>query len=303
MRQILMIGIGGWLLAGATAFAEEGHTVTVGRLFTNDFLGDGQDRWHTGSYVVSAITATRPWPELPPKPGELLEWRFRAEIIAPANTGRPGPTDRRYVGNLSVGVHTHYARQNWQTSFGFDLVAIGPSTGLSDFQQAVHSIIGNHIDAAANNQLTDSVHPTVLVETGRLFSLTEKSYVRPFFEAQAGVETFLRTGIDIAIGDGCAGGLRIRDVTTGHRYRTSTCTDDRGATLMIGADVAKVFDSAYLPSADGYDTTDIRGRVRFGMEWSGEHGSVFYGLTYLGREFEGQPEGQLVGALNVKLAF
>ena len=34
-----------------------------------------------------------------------------------------------------------------------------------------------------------------------------------------------------------------------------------------------------------------------------KNAGLFYGLTYLGKEFEGQREGQVTGSLNVKFNF
>jgi hypothetical protein len=39
------------------------------------------------------------------------------------------------------------------------------------------------------------------------------------------------------------------------------------------------------------------------VHWQGKKASAFYGLSYLGREFEEQPQGQVVGALNLNLKF
>ena len=49
-----------WLLAMTLPIAAQAQTperqfLGWGRLFNNDFLGDGQDRWRTGSYTISVL--------------------------------------------------------------------------------------------------------------------------------------------------------------------------------------------------------------------------------------------------------
>jgi hypothetical protein len=290
------------MLTAIQAAAEISKTISVGRLFSNDFLGDGKDRWRTGSYVISKVVADPTGNGLPNDPGRLLEWRFRSEIISPANTASPAPGDRRYVGGLSVGLHTHYGRAGWETSLGLDLVATGPGTHMSDFHQAVHDLIGQPVDAAVANQIENRLHPTVLFELGRAMTLSDNIAIRPFIEAQAGVETFARAGLDITVGDQCQGALRIRDVVTGHRYRAMPC-DANAPALLLGIDTARVFDSRYLPPGQGYELTARRTRLRAGVELRTERSYIFYGLTYLDREFEWQDEGQIVGSLNVGFNF
>ena len=43
------------VLLGTPAMAEERVTLGWGRIFTNDQIGDGKDRWRTGSYTVSRV--------------------------------------------------------------------------------------------------------------------------------------------------------------------------------------------------------------------------------------------------------
>ena len=59
------------------------NVVGISRLFNNDFIGDGQDRWRTGSYEVSVTFGEQVVDGLPTTPFELMQYRLRAEIIAP----------------------------------------------------------------------------------------------------------------------------------------------------------------------------------------------------------------------------
>ena len=71
----------------------------------------------------------------------------------------------------------------------------------------------------------------------------------------------------------------------------------------MGGDIARVADSVYLPQGRGHDLTPHRDRLRAGLRWQGENVWAFYGLTWLGREFETQPESQLVGSVSLRLRF
>ena len=95
----------------------------------------------------------------------------------------------------------------------------------------------------------------------------------------------------------------IRDPSTGHRYATAG-EPHVGTTFVLGFDTAYVDSSEVLSSARGFQLTDARNRVRAGVNWQGaKGGSLFYGLTWLDKEFKAQREGQIVGSLRLKLKF
>lgn len=295
------------LLVSTLALAapvEAGDRVTLGwgRLFNNDALGDMKDRWRTGGYVVSLVKG-RDWSGVyPDRPGEMIEFRLRSEVISPSNLTSPAAGDRRYAGVLSLGVHTHFSFGALESSVGVDLVAIGPMTGISHFQKAVHSVLGLDVPTVFDDQLGNQVHPTLTAEAARTFHLSDRLSVRPFAEMTAGVETLARIGGDVLIGGVGQRDILLRDVVTGQRYRASS-DGAQGLSFALGGDVARVFGSAYLPEDQGYALTDARIRLRAGVNWQGDRSAVFYGVTWLGEEFEGQPEGQLVGSLRVHLRF
>lgn len=82
-----------------------------------------------------------------------------------------------------------------------------------------------------------------------------------------------------------------------------TDDDATGFTFLLGADIAHVSDSIYLPEERGFTLTDTRDRLRAGMHWQGEKASAFYGVTYLGEEFDAQTDGQVVGSIRINLSF
>ena len=284
------------------AAAQDRTTLGWGRLFTNDTLGDGDDRWHTGNYGLSILRGAVWNGDLPSHAGDLLELRAYGQIIAPANLARSVADDRRYAGALSIGLHTHFRAGAAEAAIGGDIVVIGPQTGLGEFQTSVHKLFNFVEPRVLDDQIGNRVVPTVTGEIGRVFAVGEAMSVRPFVEARAGDETLIRAGGDIVIGGAWDNSLMLRDKVTGQRY---SGIDGRasGFSAIVGADVAQVFSSAYLPEGGTVVLSDRRTRVRAGFEWQGERSGVFYGLTYLGPEFDGQDGGQMTGSLNVNFDF
>ncbi|KAA2312397.1 DUF2219 family protein [Pseudooceanicola sediminis] len=269
-----------------------------GRQVSNDFLGDGKDRWHTGSASASRIWGD-PWlGRLPQEFGNILELRIAGEIMAPAKLRRPEPGDRPYATMLSFGLHSHFDWQGLETSLGSDLVLTGPMTGLPWLQETVHDWLSISSASARVRaaEVPDGVHPTLAFETGRGYAIGA-ARLRPFLSGRWGDETLLRAGADVSFGPVGIAELLVRDRVTGQRYRV---VQDKapGAALVVGADYAYVHDTIYMPRP-----RDTRSRVRAGVHVQLRRGSGFYGLTWMGPEFEGQPEGQVVGTARLKFEF
>jgi hypothetical protein len=292
------------MLMAGVAGAQERVTLGWGRMFSNDGIGDGQDRWRTGAYTVSRVRGPDWTGALPDTFGEILEFRFRADIIAPSNLTAPAPGDRRYAGVLSFGLHTHFDWKGLDTSLGADLVVTGPQTGLGRLQTEIHELLDAPIPMVLGNQIADGVHPTLVAEVGRSFELGGGAVLRPYAEAQAGLETFVRFGADFSLGGYDNGALMLRETTTGQRYRAVAGDIEPGFSFTLGGDIAHVWDSVLLPETGAAELSEERHRLRAGVAWQGARGAaVFYGLTYLSPEFEGQSEGQFIGSLNVNLNF
>jgi len=95
----------------------------------------------------------------------------------------------------------------------------------------------------------------------------------------------------------------VRDPVTGQRYQVIQGPEP-GFSFLFGADTAYVDSSELLNRDRGIRLTDARTRVRTGVNWQGESGSsIFYGLTWLGEEFEAQKESQVVGSVRLRLKF
>lgn len=303
MKLIGLLGLLSTLSLSSGCLADESQVLGYGRLFSNDFLGDGHDRWRSGSFVMSQLRGPADLAGLPADLGQLIELRFRTEIIAPRKLSGSGPFDRPYAGLLSLGLHTHFENGNTEYSLGADLVTVGEGTGISSLQRMFHETsLGDRFSGFAP-ELDDAVYPTVLTEIARRVYLSDLIELRPFLEAQAGVETFFRIGGDVTFGNRCGNELRVRDVTTGFRYWAVSCPTTGELQGFLGADVAYIFDSKLLPSSFGVEARKVRPRARIGLRYSFEHGSIFYGLTWLGKEFEGQRSDQLTGSLSISIRF
>ena len=302
IKAALAIGMALLTLSGP-ALAQDRVTLGWGRIFSNDALGDGHDRWRTGSYSVSRIRGIGWSGDLPQGFGEILEFRARAETLAPGSLVNPDVGDRRYAGVLAFGLHTHFNRRGFDVALGADLAFVGPQTGLSRFQGGVHDLLGLPEATVYDDQLGNAVYPTLVAELGRSVGIAGTARLRPFVEAQAGIETFLRVGGDLVIGQFGQGDLMLRDGATGQRFRAIDGSPGQGVSLVLGGDVTQVFASKLLPIGDDATLSDTRTRLRAGVHWQGEKASVFYGLSYLGREFEQQPEGQVLGSLSLNMKF
>lgn len=287
-----------------SAVAGEKYTIGTARIFTNDFLGDGEDRWRTGAYAITKMRASEEWDGTFPEAfGEMVEWRFRTDILAPSNLVDGGPNDRRYAGTLTFGLHTYFSRQSLDYTLGLDLVAVGPSTGVGSFQRSIHHILGApQAESSLDNQIEDAIMPTLSGTASKQIRISEQSSFRPFAEFRAGDETFVRIGGDYHFGLVGQNDLWLRDVATGQPYR-ATFERISGVSLLVGGDVAYVGNSQYLDSSDGVTLETTRVRARAGVHWQGEKHSVFYGFTYLGKDFDEQSEGQIVGSVALRRRF
>ena len=284
--------------------AQERERIGYGRLINNDYIADTKDRWRTGSFTSSRVWG-RGWAgALPAQPGDVLELRFGAEIIAPDNLRTPAPGDRPYAAAVTLGLHTHFQYNVLELALGADLVMTGPQTRLDRLQGAFHDLVGVEKASAATRaaQIGNGIHPTLVIEAGREIETGQGLRLRPFLEGRWGVESLLRAGVDLTLGDVGRGGLLSRDPVTGQRYRT-VAGDFSGFAFVMGGDIAAVSDSVYLPASSGVELRDLRTRLRAGVHWQGDRAAVFYGLTWLGKEFRGQEEGQLQGSLRLDFNF
>lgn len=275
-----------------------------GRLIVNDFLGDGHDRWRSGSIVGSHVFGPKWKDQLPEDMGEIVELRILGQIIAPSNLQSPPAGDRPYAAALSVGAHTHFQRNSLEFSLGGDLTILGPQNGLGDFQNFLHDSFGieGPSSGVLGSQVGNKTTLSAVAEVGKSLSLGSNASLRPFLEARAGDETLVRAGFDLTIGNIGQGDLLVRDPITGLRYRTIQQREE-GMAFFIGADIAYVDSSIYLPTSSGISLENTRHRIRAGLEMQRKKYSIYYGASWLSPEFSGQPEGQVLGAIRIKFDF
>ena len=305
MLRLFSVMLIAFLITPLSAEAGDRARLGYGRMITNDFLGDLEDRERTGSVVSSRVWGSDWSGRLPTTFGDLIELRLGVDVLAPDNLQNPRPGSRPWAGALSAGLHTHFRRKDTEMSAGLAVFATGPQNGLGMLQYEFHELIGDEPPSARTlmAQIDDGFHPTVQVEMGQPIGLGASSQMRPFIEAQAGIETYVRAGVDLTFGSIGTGGLLLRDPTSGQRYRVIQNAANKGFSFVAGADIAYVSDSVYLPEDRGYSLTDHRDRVRMGVHWQGEGASAFYGLTWLGKEYETQPDDQVVGSIRINLNF
>ena len=304
MMRFIAIFCAGLTLANPT-MAQDRETLGVGRLFNNDFFGDNDDRWRTGSYAVSIVRGPKWQGVRPTAPGAVLEYRLRSEIITPSELGGSDGNDRAYVGALSAGVHTHFEGGGANISAGVDLVVTGSQTGLDDLQDNFHDLISapSVSESVRDSQVGNDIYPTALAELSYPVAMNTRTTFRPFVEAQYGVEDFVRVGVDVLIGGVLQGDLLLRDSPSGQLY-SGVDSGNTGLGFVVGADYAYVDDSEYFPSSFGTDVKDDRFRARAGVHLRfDENMSYFYGITYLGEEFSGQDGGQFIGSLKLSFNF
>ncbi|WP_430466106.1 lipid A-modifier LpxR family protein [Tabrizicola sp.] len=289
---------------GQAWLSQERVTLGWGRIFSNDQLGDGEDRWRSGSYTVSRLRGPFWQGHGAAQFGDVIEFRGHAAVLAPANLRVPAANDRRYAGLLSLGLATHFGWRGAELALGSELALTGPKTGVGGFQKWFHNLANIQPPSAAvlNAQIGNRLHPGVQGEIGRAWTFGGVT-ARPFAEARLGVESLVRLGADMTIGQFGQAGLMLRDVTTGQRFRGIEGNRSEGLSLTLGGDLAHVFDSALLPSGGAATREEARYRLRAGLHWQGKRAAAFYGVSYLSPEFAEQPEGQWVGALSLNLRF
>ncbi|MEM1431887.1 MAG: lipid A-modifier LpxR family protein [Pseudomonadota bacterium] len=271
----------------------------------DDFgFGDILDRWRTGAISIHGVHGTG-WTGADPVGfGDVLEFRFRGEILAPESLDNPEEGDRPYAGTLSFGVHSYFRQSGLDYRLGADLVLTGPQTGLDELQANLHESMSlPDPSKAAETQIGDASYLVVSGEAARAFPLGASVSARPFASARVGDETFARIGVDLVGGSFASGGLLIRDVTTGQLVE-GTRGAATGFGWSLGADIASVASSVYLPDNDTFPRPEnVRSRARAGLMWAGQSWSVQGGLTWLSEEFEGQSEGQVVGEIALTIGF
>lgn len=248
------------------------------------------DRWRT-------VAASGEW-LWNVDPSRQFGLRLEAEIVAPVYLHAPGPTpDRPFAGLLTVMGYDYRRSGPIETGFGLGIAAIGPQTGLSDFLDAAHSVLGGvPVGAAiANGQVANDLFVEARGEIAATYAISGL-YVRPFVAARTGAEKLVRAGIDLAWPDPPA--LQRRPVT-GALHSAPL----GGVQIGAGVDVAHVAQTALIPAGSAVTATPRRYRARLSLGFPVGNTRAELGLAWLSREFETQQTGQFVGTLGLTWAF
>lgn len=312
LRLLVTLAFGCALTSLSAAHAENApHSDTTSKkrvqfssVFTNDLLGDGEDRWRTFSYDVSATFGAGDLRVLPTRAWERFQLKLRTEVIAPESLSAPAAGDRQLAGIIGLGAFTHFQANDYEVFYGGELVFVGESTGVSQALDDIHSNLDFNIPSAAvlANQIPNAIYPTIHAGVSRSIR-RENRMIRPFAEAQAGAETFLRVGADVLFGGAMINDFLLRDSVSGQLISHAKADGSSGFGFLLGADAAYVVDSNYLANSGASKFSEFRPRARAGMVYQAKRFDAFYGATWLGKEFEGQRDDQIVGSLSFRVSF
>lgn len=285
----------------------------VGRVsaFSNDYLGDGHDRWRTGAYFTSYITSHTKGNFFDNPTWFAREFRIRSEIIAPSNLGASAKNiDRHFVGMIGTGIFFHRKKNKVESKYGFELVFTGPMTGLLKAQSIAHKPLTFE---PVSKYVIDSQHPNRIYSNfsyslARPFQVGSKNKIgvsiRPFVRFDIGVESFARIGADIIIGKGMRYNFFVRDPVTGN-LMTGQKSFKSGLRLgvLFGGDVSYMATSAYFNSNRGEEMIAIRHRFRVGVQLEVSNLNIFFGITKFSKEFKKQKTGQSVGSIEIRIRY
>jgi hypothetical protein len=318
--------------AGDTAtgwdwLAKTNEIQTEGAIW-NDRLGDGKDRWKTGGLTQSYIFPERifsrePWFE---GRASALEINGRVVVMTPDNTAETGINgdDRPFAQYAGIGLHLRSIARPRPLAPGVALQEegkIGVEAGwqgdplpLFDIQDSLHDLAGT--DGTAAN-LPNTIDGEVLVnlearQTWRLHWEAPGRDVElaPFAQASLGMrENSLRLGADLIVGSALEGRTWGTDLATGSLLAGAS-VPRKGVnwTTFTGADVGFVASDAFLDGGFAVDGPSVPrkklvARVRGGVLLEYDNLGIGFSLNWLGKEFRGQSDGQMVGTIQIKYRF
>ena len=269
--------------------------------FTNDFFGDGHDRWRTGSYQRSYISQGYQFSGI-----DSLEVRWRTDIVTPwAPSNQPGG-DLPLSTLLGAGAYIHGHALGFDIRAGGEVLLLGEDTGLDTLQQAAHDIMGmdDSFDSSkASVYLGEEGLKTRFdVEVARPLRYGDSVMLRPYGVLVAGVDQSATLGADVVVGPMAAARIWTRDVVTG-RLLTPEVSNIGGYSFVLGWDASAVEASVHIPDFAAVDIEPNQFRGRAGVQFRTDLADLFLGQAWLSESFQGQVEPQRVGLLSVAFAF
>jgi hypothetical protein len=312
------------MTAGWNWLATTNEIQTEG-VFWNDRFGDGKDRWKTGG-----ITQAYVFPEHIFSNGNWLEGRasslelnVRALLITPDDTSFTGVNgnDRPYAQYAAAGIYlrsitrpealTSVVAVQAEDRIGVEAGWQGDPLPLFDVQDALHDVTGTGGDAG---NLSNIIGGELLVnlEARRTWRFHVDDAGRdlefaPFVQTSLGMrEKSLRAGGDFFAGSALEGRTWGSDLATG-AVMAGASMPRRGFnwTAFFGGAVGYISSDAFLDGGFAVDgpsvpRRDIVGRARAGVLLEYDNLGVGFSLNWLGQEFRGQSNGQVIGAIQLK---
>lgn len=300
-------------------------------IFWNDFLVDGQDRWKSGgitqSYTVpERVFETQPWTPWRDDRASGIEVQLRGLVVTPDNTAAPrlGPEDRPYAQYLGLGGYLRSdtrprpaplgTTMGIEDRVGVELGWIGEPLFFFDAQDQLHGMIGmGETHATEGNTVGDGVLANLEARRTLRFHRDMGAAdvaLAPYVDLSLGMrQTSARVGVNGFVGDDLSARHWNMDSATGAVIPGAwQARPGPHWALFAGADIGAVANDALLGGTAGLsgpsaEPEPVVARARAGLVVGWGRVAVSYGVAWLSPEFEGQGDGQLIGAVAVKLPF
>ena len=305
--------------------SETDSILTEGVLW-DDTFGDGKDRYKSGGLTQSLVFPERVFSDERWFPGyaAAIEIQGRAFVATPDDTSRIDPADRPYAQYAGVGVHlrltgspdrlTDDLTASTEDRIGVEIGWQGDPLPLFDIQEAIHARtgMGPLAQSPANVLGSELLVNAELRRTWRIHG-DHDGYdfqYAPYVHASAGMrENAVRLGSDFIIGSSLEARTWNSDLAVGALIPGGS--RPRGGfhwLAWIGGDVGVVASDALLDGGFGRNGPSVEreavtARARAGVMVEYEDLAVSYSLTWLSPEFRGQPSGQVIGAVQIKIDF
>jgi hypothetical protein len=269
--------------------------------FTNDYFGDGHDRWRSGSYQRSYYSQRNQnqWVD-------GIELRWRSEIVTPWTPSKQRGGDVPFSTALGFGGSLHRNIGALETRVGGEILVLGELTGLELVQRGVHDGLGmeESYDPNRNNveHVENGVDLRFDLEIATTIHINPNSMIRPYTAITFGGDQETMVGADIVLGSLARAEIWTRDVVTG-RLLTPQVAQFRSLSLVAGWDARSVDASIHLPEGSRVDMEPEQFRTRIGLQVNNAFLDFFIGQAWLTSSFVNQAEPQRVGMLSVAFAF
>lgn len=297
-------------------------------VFWNDRFGDGKDRWKTGGLTQAYVFPEHIFSNDNWFIGRAsgLELNVRGLVITPDDTAFTGVDggDRPYAQYAAAGIFLRsIARPEALTPalavqiedrIGLEAGWQGDPLPLFDVQNALHGMAGTEGNAGNRSNTIDG-EMLANLEARRTWRLHAEGVVRdiefaPFVQTSLGMrENSLRAGGDVFTGSALEGRTWGSDLATGAVMAgASMPRQGFNWTLFAGGDLGYIASDAFLDGGfavggPSVERRDIVGRARAGVLLDYDKVAIGFSLNWLGKEFRGQSDGQMIGAIQFKYHF